>query len=243
MNKNFIENFNKTMWGIGADTIVRAVGAGLMDIPLVNKKITDTQYNQGLVVDAGALGYSMEDKSSDIGIRLCKTFFAAISRMLSQYKKTDVNLATVFEVNDTFSNFLFAAIVEYHENEDPTEPGNWSYVMTFNEDDVKAIERKKTTNKILSNSKEFQPIFLEVASEVGGTQIQSSSYINDICVLVIKALKMVLDREAVADEVVDIEFDGYFVASVAVEDDEKVMSITPDGTLKAVIKNDSWIEK
>ena len=51
-----------------------------------------------------------------------------------------------------------------------------------------------------------------------------------------------LDHEAIPGQVVEIEMPGYFTASVAVENDEKVFSIVPDGHMKALIKSDVHLE-
>ena len=49
-------------------------------------------------------------------------------------------------------------------------------------------------------------------------------------------------EEAIANETVDIELKGYAVFSVSVENDEKVFAVTPDGAMKALIKDDSALE-
>ena len=128
-------------------------------------------------------------------------------------------------------------------NEDnPDEPGNWSFSMTFDENDIASLEKKKVVNKVLCADTMFIQTFDNVAYDVASIRMESSKYIIDACYLVIETLLQILDREAKAGETVDIEFPAFFVASVAVEGDEKVYAITPEGHLKAIIKDDSALE-
>ena len=60
--------------------------------------------------------------------------------------------------------------------------------------------------------------------------------------ILIDTLVQVLDAEAVANDTVDIELKGYATFSVSVENDEKVFAVTPDGAMKALIKDDSALE-
>ena len=40
-----------------------------------------------------------------------------------------------------------------------------------------------------------------------------------------------------------MELEGYYIASSAIENDEKVYSLVPDGQMKRLIKDDSSLEK
>ena len=62
------------------------------------------------------------------------------------------------------------------------------------------------------------------------------------CKILIETIIQVLDSEAVANETVDIELKGYVTFSVAVEGDEKVYAVTPDGAMKKLIKDDAALE-
>ena len=55
---------------------------------------------------------------------------------------------------------------------------------------------------------------------------------------------LVVDDENDICEVIklNLELKGYAVFSVSVENDEKVFAVTPDGAMKALIKDDSALE-
>lgn len=236
-------NFNR-----GILNHINAVEAFGSSIPMVNKNLENTEYHQAFVVNGNSIGYIFSaggangSNVDDRPERITKTFFSTIAAYLSKAKVTDSNKATALVLKDSTGVFKFAGIVQYHENDNPDEPGNWSFTMTFNEDDITALERKKEVNKILCGDTTFQHMFDTVGYDVARVRMEHSSYIMDACYITIETILQILDREAKAGEVVDIEFPGYFVASVSVEDDEKIFAITPEGHLKAIVKDDKALE-
>lgn len=206
------------------------------------KAYGETEMHQAFVVNANSVGYTFGD--DDRPERIVKAFFASSAAYLSKVKVSKADEAVALILTDVAGNFKFAGIVEYHENdENPDEPGNWSYVMTFNSKDVDNLEKHKTVKKMLYSSDTFKAVFDKVAYDVAGIQFQHETYMFDACLLVIDTLLQVLDREAKEGEVVDIELPGYFTASVAVEDGEKVFAITPDGHMKQIIKDDTALDQ
>lgn len=206
------------------------------------KTMEETEMHQAFVVNANSMGYTFGD--DDRPERITKAFFASVSYFLSKQKVKKQDEATALILTDVAGNFKFAAIVQYHENEEnPDEPGNWSYVMSFDPKSVENLEKSKSVKKLLFSSSEFTSIFDKVGYDVAAIQFNHSSYIFDACLLVVDTLLQVLDREAKEDEVVEIELPGYFTAAVAVEDGEKVYSLTPDGHMKEVIKDDTALDK
>lgn len=235
---------NKALKGTIFNEIFKAgmVARGWFRGSAANKAIEDTSYHQAFVVNGNSLGYTFGD--DDRPERLTKAFFTATSSYLSKLKvaKTDECVALV--LTDVSGVFKFAGIVEYHENEaDASEPGNWSYVMTLNEEDLKDLEKTKVVKKLLYNGNDFKSIFDKISYDIAGIEFQHESYMFDACILVIDTLVQVLDREAKDGEVVDVELPGYFTASVSVEGGEKVFALTPDGHQKEIIKDDSVLEK
>ena len=205
------------------------------------KTYEETEMHQAFVVNANSLGYTFGD--DDRPERLIKAFFAASAAYLSKVKVSKADEAVALVLSDVSGNFKFAGIVEYHENKDnPDEPGNWSYVMTFDPKTLDTIEKNKGLKKLLYGET-FNGVFDKVAYDIAGIQFQHSSYMFDACSLVIDTLLQVLDREAKEGEVVDIELPGYFTASVSIEDGEKVFAITPDGHMKQIIKDDTALDK
>lgn len=205
------------------------------------KAFDDTEYHNAFVINANSYGYIFGN-DDDRPERLVKAFFAATAAYLSLLKVSKVDEAVAFVLTDVAGVFKFGAIVEYHENENASEPGNWSFVMTFNENDISSLEKKKKVKKLIFDER-FKEVFNRISYDIAGIEFYSESYMHDACILIIDTLLQILDREANSIGVVDIEMPGYFTASVAVEEDCKVFAITPDGQLKAVIKDDSVLEK
>lgn len=206
------------------------------------KAYEETEMHQAFVVNANSQGYTFGD--DDRPERIVKGFFAATAAYLSKVKVSKADEAVALVLTDTAGNFKFASIVEYHENNDnPDEPGNWSYVMTFDSKALDNIEKNKGLKKLLYTSNAFGAVFDKVAYDVAGIQFMHQNYMIDASILVIDTLLQVLDREAKEGEIVDIELPGYFTASVSVEDGEKVFAITPDGHMKQIIKDDTALDK
>lgn len=227
-------NFNK-LW------FANAIMRGLIPAQ-ANKTCEETEFHQAFVVNANNVGYTFGD--DDRPERVMKSFFAATAAYLSRMKVSKADEAVALVLTDVSGNFKFGSVVEYHENEEnPDEPGNWSLVMTFNEEDITNLEAKKTVKKLLYGGDAFKSVFDKVAYDVGAIEFQHEAYMYDACLLVIDTLIQILDREADPNNVVDIECPGYFTASVSVEFGEKVFAITPDGHLKAIIKDDVALEK
>ncbi len=206
-----------------------------------NKSVEDTELHHAFVVNADSMGYSFGD--DDRPQRIVKSFFAASAAYLSKAKVPNEDEATALVLTDVAGNFKFAGIVKYNLNkENPDEPGNWDYVLTFNENDLTEVENTRKVKKLLYGDQAFHSLFDKIAYDIASIQFEQERYMYDACLLTIDTLIQVLDNEAQPNEVVDIEMPGYFVASVGVEDGEKVFTITPDGHMKAIIKDDSALE-
>lgn len=224
---------------------LRAVKAGMQAIGLIpvngaNKTYEETEVRSAFIVNANTIGYTFGD--DDRPDRIVMSFFASTAAYLSKVKQSKEDEATTLILTDLAGNFKFGAIVEYHNN-DESDADNWSFTMTFNEDDIKNLEKTKIVKKHLYSTDMFKSVFDKVTYDVAALEFQHESYMFDACQLVIDSLLQVLDREAKVGEVVDIEFPGYFVASVSVDGDEKVFGIVPDGHLKEIIKDDTALEK
>lgn len=234
--KNLKETMFDTMYKNAAYTLGMFVQEG------AGKTYEETEMHQAFVVNANSIGYTFGD--DDRPERIVKAFFASSAAYLSKVKVSKADEAVALVLTDVTGNFKFAGIVEYHENKDnPDEPGNWSYVMTFDSKTLETLEKSKNVKKLLYSSDAFKGVFDKVAYDVACIQFQHQTYMFDACLLVIDTLLQVLDREAKEGEIVDIELPGYFAASVSVEDGEKVFAITPDGHMKQVIKDDTALDK
>ena len=234
----------KNLKGTMFDTMYKKVAyaIGLFENTGAAKTYEETEMHQAFVVNANSIGYTFGD--DDRPERIVKAFFASSAAYLSKVKVSKADEAVALVLVDVSGNFKFAGIVEYHENKDnPDEPGNWSYVMTFDEKTIDTLEKHKTVKKLLYSADAFKAVFDKVAYDVAAIQFNHQTYMFDACLLVIDTLLQVLDREAKEDEIVDIELPGYFTASVSVEDGEKIFAVTPDGHMKQIIKDDTALDR
>lgn len=205
------------------------------------KTFEETELYQAYTVNVNSQGYAFG--GDDIPERFFKSFIAATSVYLGKVKVTDPNVAVALVLTDVSGNFKFAGIVEYHENEEnKDEPGNWSYVLTLNEEDLTDLESTKEVKKYLYGDSAFTTILDKVAYDIGGIEFQRDCYMHACCEILIDTILQVLDTEAVANDTVDIELKGYATFSVSVENDEKVYAVTPDGAMKKLIKDDAALE-
>jgi hypothetical protein len=209
--------------------------------PQANKSVEDTELHHAFVVNGDSMGYSFGD--DDRPQRIVKAFFASTAYYLSKTKIANEDEAVALVLTDVSGNFKFAGIVTYTANkEKPEEPGNWNYALTFYEDDITELESKRKVKKLLYGDQAFHSIFDKIAYDIASIQFEQERYMYDACLLVVDTLVQVLDNEAVPGEDVDIEMPGYFVATVRVANDEKEFSITPDGHMKEIIKDDSKLD-
>ena len=237
---------NKAFSQTKVNTIAKAMNLSKFIVAgnLINgagKTFEETELSQAYTVNINNQGYAFG--GDDIPERMFKSFIAATSVYLGKVKVSDPNVATALVLTDVSGNFKFAGIVEYHENEEnKDEPGNWSYVLTLNEEDLTDLENTKEVKKYLYGDSAFITILDKVAYDVGGIEFQKDSYMYSCIEILIDTLVQVLDAEAVANDTVDIELKGYATFSVSVENDEKVFAVSPVGAMKALIKDDSALE-
>lgn len=230
------------------ENVIKAMGVkGMLNRTIstvgVNKMYEDTQMNEAFIVNGNALGYGFKEIGLDAGEKMFKSFVASVSTYLGMVKVANEKEAVALVLTSTDGKFKFAGIVEYHENADSKEPGNWSYVLTLNESDLEAVSKKKNLKKYLCGDDSFKNVFGKVAYDVGHFEFDEDLFMYDACIITIDTLIGVLSNEAKEGETVEIEMPGFFVASVEVEGAEKVMAIVPDGSMKELIKSDLSIEK
>lgn len=204
------------------------------------KNFEETEMGQTFMINANTNGYALPN-SNDVPQRMYESFIAATSKFLSLVKKKDEVAALV--LTTTSGSYKFGAWVEFHENENPDEPGNWSYTMSFNEEDLASVEKTKQVKKYLYGDNSFMRVYDDCCYDIGAIQFNSSGYMYDSCIIMVDTIIQILDAEAVEGEVVDIVLPGYVTFSVSIEGDEKVFAVTPDGAMKAVIKDDAAIAK
>ena len=186
-----------------------------------------TEYNRvlslrGLVLEEGLIDDMM------------KVPVHAISKYLGLKKNREDN-GTALVLKDEKGNFILAGVVKYHKPEKEDQAGNWSYEFTFNEEDVKEAHQYLVTDAT----------FMEVLQNVATAHsivITDMEFPYDLIISFFIALKNVLEQNVTPTEECEIESEGFFVATSAVEGDEKVFAIVPSGEMKRLIKDDSTLE-
>lgn len=158
----------------------------------------------------------------------------AFSKYLGLKKNREDN-GTSLVLRDEKGNFIIAGVVKYHAPEKEDQAGNWSYEFTFNEDDIKETHQYIVTDAA----------FMEVLSRVAVNHqvvITEMEFALDLIIGFFTALKNVLEQNVTPTEEFEIESEGFFVATAAIEGDEKVYSVVPSGEMKRLIKDDSTLE-
>lgn len=181
----------------------------------------------------------LEDKHLDVAAEhtsmIYDVLFTAVANLLNSAKS--VEKPTAFVITRVDGSVVIAAILQYFPGETKKDPGNWSLVWTFDQSDIP--EGSLVINIADPNTHSyFASVFLEKYSIM-----EEDDTLIDLFKTAAEQLHKWLDENAKAGEEVTIEEDGVFQARVAIENDEKVFSIEPDGEIKVLIKDDAAIEK
>lgn len=174
-------------------------------------------------------------ETADLVYDMMNVPFHAFTKFLALKKNREDN-GTAIVLRDLEGNFILAGIVKYHEPEREDQAGNWSYEYTFNEEDI-----KESTNYNVTDSS-----FIEVLQLIAikhNLTITEMDFAIDLVLSFFTALINVLKQNASSSEECEIEHDGYFVAVSVVENDEVLLSLTPDGAMKRLIKDDTTLEE
>ena len=149
-------------------------------------------------------------------------------RMVKSKNKT----ALVYK--DMKGNFIVAAVVSYNEN---TEEGqdNYNYFWTFNEEDV------ADATVYDSSEARVQSLLATRMQESHGLR-PNTNHLVIMTEKILLGLTDYLQENAKEGEEFQLEDEGYFVATVGVEDGVIVKSMLPDGPMKTLIKDDATVE-
>lgn len=200
-------------------------------------KFEETSIPQTLSVHESGKGYNVDPNEVHF---LVKTYIAGISDFIALVKTTAHPAAV--SVQDLKGNFIFAAIISYNEaeNEDEAASGNWNYVFTFNSEDVPedAVVYQISTAQVADT-------ISKRGFDLCRLTFTEAQFCAELAIDTFNSIKNFLDQNApsVEGEKFSIELDGYFEASVEIENGEKVFSILPKGEMKSLIKKDSASEK
>lgn len=159
----------------------------------------------------------------------------AISDFLKRKKSKSETVG--LSISDTDGSFKLGAIVGYEPPTEEDPSGNWSYAFTFNKEDMKQC------TKIYDHSDAaFQTIFNHDAYQEKRMKFDNGEIVYEILIDAANCLYLFLDQNAQESSEVTLVLDGYFEARVTVEDGVKVMSLTPDGAMKTLVKGDKEAE-
>lgn len=181
---------------------------------------------------------TLDDKAIIFGAnytdRMARICIEAVSKCLGDIKTVNEPVAFVFKSLN--GNFIVAARVEYHPSEedpDDVTAGNWSYIWTYSEEDIKDVSPAKI---ITMDNQLATPYFITKAGNLYGIQFRD---IPTIAVLMTDFHEIVsnwLDDNAKEGEKVELIADGVFKASAIVDGGEIVKSFTPEGDAKVIAK-------
>lgn len=179
------------------------------------------------------MGYDVDKSTAPMILDIAVT---GTTEILADCKNKDIPVAVVFDKPN--GDFIAAAVVQYFPNEDKSNPGNWNYSWTFNENDL------------ADNSKKFTPFdsklscfYVGAASSKYGLAAKQPSMIAQTMNYIIQLIKKWLDENASEKEEQGVKLDNIIQFRVAIENGEKVFSAEPDGEIKQLIKDDASIEK
>ena len=166
--------------------------------------------------------------------KIANTLVEGVSACLNAMKRQDKPVAFVFEeINE---NFIAGAVVEYHAGKND-DPGNWSYIWTFNADDIPDNAKIVKATDLSTHN-----FFTSASMRKYSFTIDPES-ISVIYTVLLKTLSKYLEDNATKDDINGVEIPGVLQAQAAIEGDEVVKSIEPLGEMKVLIKDDAAIEK
>lgn len=141
---------------------------------------------------------------------------------------------TALVYKDIKGNFIVAAVLEYNENPEEGQD-NYNYYWTF---DAADIEDAKTYD---STEARVQSLFATRISETHSLRPETQHLVIMQEKLLV-GLSDYLQENAKEGEEFQLEDEGYFLASVGVENGVIVKSLLPDGPMKTLIKDDATVE-
>lgn len=168
--------------------------------------------------------------------KVIDVIFTGTVLFLNGAKKIDTPVALVFERED--KSVIAAAIVQYFDNDDKSNPGNWNLVFTLDENDI-----PENANIFYASNPSVHPFLRSVAADKYHFIFDAPNSLVLLPRYFFENLRKWLDENAKENEEISIDLDGVFQARAAVEGGEKVFSIEPAGEIKMLIKDDSAIEK
>ena len=149
---------------------------------------------------------------------------------------------TAFIIKDADNNFKIGAILNKIKPEEGSEDdcGNFFLEFSLNEEDFKDVS---DTDTFTNHDSSFTSACVDLFFKIMGVALKDNTHATILFSTAVDTLVNFLDVNAIEGEDVEVEFPSLFIASVSVENGEKVMSIVPSATIKQIVKDDTSISK
>lgn len=196
-------------------------------------EMKETQVYQVVTTETDALNWDVTISEAE---QITKVIFNGITDYLAQKKNKMAPVAVL--IQDLKGNNVNFGCVRYIPSDDDDSEGVWEYFWSFDTNDipenadVHSIEDEDVLKTILHRGYNMCRMTSAVLN-----------YIAVIAVIIMNAVKDVLDQQNVANgEQLTLDLPGFFEASVGIENGEKVFAISPKEEMKVLIKDDSQTE-
>lgn len=176
--------------------------------------------------------------------------FGSITEFLGKVKDTTKRVGIVVE--DEKGVFQFGAYVDYNKVGEDDEAGSWSYVFTFDPNELTDAKTYRTSNDefkqiavyVAVKSYGYAFIYDEGSNDEASENNQKKEIVFSIIAAAAKAVRIWVEENSISVDPRSTEIEGMVIIEAALSDDgnEKVFSITPSGALKNAIKDDCMVE-
>lgn len=171
-----------------------------------------------------------------------RVVFTAIPLFMRNHASKDAGKIG-FKVIDFKGNFIMGAVETYHapdesaEEEGEESKGSWSLEFTFNESDLSEVNAAQIFD---SMNNEFIQVFERQLWEINKGRFCGDELKHIMLNQSLETLYRFMDKNTRDDgSEFSIGLDGYFIATSAIEDGEKIISIVPGSIAKQCIKDDA----
>lgn len=174
-----------------------------------------------------------------IGLVLDKCYVKDITEAIFEASSDFLRLTksknkTALVYKDMKGNFIVAAVVDYNENPEEGQD-NYNYFWTFYQEDIEdAVQYDGNEARVLS-------LISQRIQESHGLR-PATEHIVPMVEKVLSCLSDYLDQNASEEAEFQLEDEGYFIASVGVEEGKVEKSLLPAGPMKVLIKDDATVE-
>ena len=178
-------------------------------------------------------GFEVFEEEAEI---ILKGLIGGITTALQIMKNPNKAIAVNFR--DAKGIFKFGAKIKFNPNEDDdSNPGHYSYEMSFYEEDIKNLnEDEQKTYEYLDSP--IQTMIAAYYAKVFSRTLKDSYVIERMCPIAVDCLLNWLSDNA-SDKETKIIIDGYLECTTVLEKGKKLYTITPSAQMKELVKEDT----